>query len=723
MVGRLGSQRALKSSVVTRRVFAFVLTLVVSTVWLIPSASPSGIAYAQTVGAGVSVTGDFRGAGGAQIASLYDPADDLGLRISLIERAPGSESFAATQWFAANPGEFDLGRMKLVATDANFDGKTDLVALYDDGGTSVRLLVWLSTGSSFTFTGTAGWWQSNGYAWSRTKAVLAGNFSAIGHNGLLFIYQYDNFQMRIHYLESDGKQFIFNGNQGVYDSGPGQYDTARARFAIGRFTRSSGPDQIASIYQYPNFQIKIHVFDPSPTGLVPVNGWAGVWASAENTYDLSRAKIAATDVDGDGKTDLLGFYWYGDGSVRVHLFSGAKNLALIDTAGIASFAPFTMPWLETRVVAGDWDRDGKGDLATLTSLSDGTTHVGTLRSNGAQLAWSANSWVSAAATAPQRCAGCWPLNGVPANGSPLLARRTLAVKIDNAPTARPHYGISQADMMVELLVEGFITRLAAYFHSTDPGTIGAVRSVRFSDRYTTPMVRGVLVASGASQITSDFINRDVANGNYVIVSPQFGEGAAFYRSSADGRVVPHNLFTTGSAVREAANNEGGGAPVSVPSWDFLSSAVHAPSAGGFMGSVAASSLEIPYRADATVRYEYDPTTRTYARFQTNGRAFVREVDAANGAAIAARNVVIINTDIIVTGIIEDAGGAPSLDMRLTGVGPATVFRDGRRQDGTWYRGTWFDPFMFVSNAGERILLSPGQTWIHIVPTEWQIPSS
>ncbi len=458
MVGRLGSQRALKSSVVTRRVFAFVLTLVVSTVWLIPSASPSGIAYAQTVGAGVSVTGDFRGAGGAQIASLYDPADDLGLRISLIERAPGSESFAATQWFAANPGEFDLGRMKLVATDANFDGKTDLVALYDDGGTSVRLLVWLSTGSSFTFTGTAGWWQSNGYAWSRTKAVLAGNFSAIGHNGLLFIYQYDNFQMRIHYLESDGKQFIFNGNQGVYDSGPGQYDTARARFAIGRFTRSSGPDQIASIYQYPNFQIKIHVFDPSPTGLVPVNGWAGVWASAENTYDLSRAKIAATDVDGDGKTDLLGFYWYGDGSVRVHLFSGAKNLALIDTAGIASFAPFTMPWLETRVVAGDWDRDGKGDLATLTSLSDGTTHVGTLRSNGAQLAWSANSWVSAAATAPQRCAGCWPLNGVPANGSPLLARRTLAVKIDNAPTARPHYGISQADMMVELLVEGFITR-------------------------------------------------------------------------------------------------------------------------------------------------------------------------------------------------------------------------------------------------------------------------
>jgi hypothetical protein len=57
------------------------------------------------------------------------------------------------------------------------------------------------------------------------------------------------------------------------------------------------------------------------------------------------------------------------------------------------------------------------------------------------------------------------------------------------------------------------------------------------------------------------------------------------------------------------------------------------------------------------------------------------------------------------------------------MGTATVFRDGRRQDGVWYRGTWFDPFVFVSSQGERILLSPGQTWIHIIPSDWQVPSS
>ena len=708
-----------------RRLFSFILTLVISFLWLIPTAMPAEhTALAQTPAAGIPLSGDFKGTGASQIVTISDPADNLGLKIQLLERDPASatEKFTVTDWYGAPANSFDQGRLKWAATDVNFDGKTDLIALQDDGGTSVRILVWLSTGTSFVFTGNAGWWSSDGYAWSRTKAILAGNFSAVGHNGLLFVYQYDNFDMRIHYLESDGTKFIYNGNQGVYDSGPGQYDTARARFVVGRFTRTSGPDQIASVYQYPDLQIKIHVFDPTPIGLVPVNGWGGVWASGPNTYDITKAKFAAADIDGDGKSDLIGFYWYGDGSVRVHLFRGSQNLALISTDGIAQFAPFSMPWLETKVVVGDWNKDGKADLALLTTLVDGSSHVGMLKSNGTALAWTSDTWVSAPGLS-NRCTSCWPLNGQPLLPGASPNHRTLAVKIDNAPDARPHYGLSKADIVVELLVEGFITRLAGWFHSQDPDMVGAVRSVRYSDRYTTPMVRGVLVASGASQSTSDLINRDVANGNYVIVSPQFGEGASFFRSGVDGKVAPHNLFTTGAQIRAGAANEGGAGTVTVPSWDFLSSATHNPTAGGFVGSVPASFIEIPYRPTAAVRYSWDLGTNTYARFQSNGSTFVREVDAANNVAIAAKNIVIINTDVITTTVQEDAGGAFSLDMRLTGTGPATMFRDGRRQDGSWYRGTWFDPFTFISQNGERMLLSPGQTWIHIIPTDWTVPST
>jgi len=224
-----------------RRLSTFILALAICLTWLIPAALPAEhLANAQTPAAGIPLTGDFKGTGATQIAMLSDPTDNLSLRIQVLERDPTSTTgkFTTTEWYASLPGQFDIGKMKWAATDANFDGKTDLIALVDDGATSVRLLVWLSTGTSFVFTGVSGWWSSAGYAWSRTKAILAGNFSAVGHNGLLFVYQYDNFDMRIHYLESDGTKFIYNGNQGVYASGPGQYDTNRARFVVGRFTRT-----------------------------------------------------------------------------------------------------------------------------------------------------------------------------------------------------------------------------------------------------------------------------------------------------------------------------------------------------------------------------------------------------------------------------------------------------------------------------------------------------
>ena len=48
---------------------------------------------------------------------------------------------------------------------------------------------------------------------------------------------------------------------------------------------------------------------------------------------------------------------------------------------------------------------------------------------------------------------------------------------------------------------------------------------------------------------------------------------------------------------------------------------------------------------------------------------------------------------------------------------------GRRQDGTWSRGTVYDPFTFTSYLGEKVLLSPGQTWVHVLPNGWSVPSN
>ncbi len=120
--------------------------------------------------------------------------------------------------------------------------------------------------------------------------------------------------------------------------------------------------------------------------------------------------------------------------------------------------------------------------------------------------------------------------------------------------------------------------------------------------------------------------------------------------------------------------------------------------------------------------DYDPTTRTYARYQDDGTAMQREVDAANNVAIAARNVVVVHTDIWQTNIVEDIFSSKGLDMNLVGTGRAEIFRDGRRLDGVWSRASIYDPFHFYTTVGERVYLSPGQTWIHPVFQTWTIPS-
>ena len=57
----------------------------------------------------------------------------------------------------------------------------------------------------------------------------------------------------------------------------------------------------------------------------------------------------------------------------------------------------------------------------------------------------------------------------------------MVAKIDNTYASAPQIGLGEADMVVEELVEGGLTRLAAFYYSEIPGDVGPVRSMRASD--------------------------------------------------------------------------------------------------------------------------------------------------------------------------------------------------------------------------------------------------
>lgn len=649
------------------------------------------------VGDAVAATGDFSGTHAGQLALIQDPSDDLTLRITL-RTAPADPTSGAV-WFKSDPNFLALGRAKFVVADVDGDGRDDIVALYDSGSYTARLYVFRSTGTSFAFAGM--WWSGADFSWARARGLYAGRFDTTGRDTLLVTYQDDGARMRIVAFTSTGKAFAFAGD--VYASELGLWDLSRSRFAVGRFTRTSGTDQLVALT--PNGpRASLGLFEPGAKGLA----FQPTVFQSDADLDPSRAVLAAADINGDGQEDLVALYSLADGSARVLVFDPAKGFKPENGwTGLAALPPAALCAGSGALVLGDWDADGRADGAALAPAVAGAIRVHRLASAGTTLTVSST-------TEPLRCP-VWPLTGLPLDGGD-AEKRPVYVKIDNNPSARPHYGISRADLVYEWLVEGLTTRLAAVFQSQRPNVIGAVRSVRMTDRPVLASLDAALVYSGGGPEELMAVNYDAAVAHrYVDLGPSYGWG-----HRVDTRPSPYNFFTTYSAIERAlAAAPDGDQPALVAPWAFLPTATGDPKAGGFGASVPATTASIPYRALFGVRYDYDSASRTYARFD-NGE---REVDAANGQAIAARNIVVIQTEVrFTTEFGLDPAGNPKLDEVLTGSGKGVVFRDGLRQEITWTRPDIVDAFTLRNASGERVLLSPGQTWIHVVPQDWTIPS-
>src|SRR5215212_5494054 len=129
----------------------------------------------------------------------------------------------------------------------------------------------------------------------------------------------------------------------------------------------------------------------------------------------------------------------------------------------------------------------------------------------------------------------WPLTGlkVPQDESSALDHPVFVAKMDNTFSSQPQIGLSKADMVVEELVEGGLTRLAAFYYSESPDNVGPIRSMRASDIDVVSPVHGTMVTSGAAPRTIARIK-----GAHIAFRGQGTKG--IYRST--DRSAPYNLF-------------------------------------------------------------------------------------------------------------------------------------------------------------------------------------
>jgi Protein of unknown function (DUF3048) N-terminal domain/Protein of unknown function (DUF3048) C-terminal domain len=282
--------------------------------------------------------------------------------------------------------------------------------------------------------------------------------------------------------------------------------------------------------------------------------------------------------------------------------------------------------------------------------------------------------------------GEWPLTGEPLDGD-LPHHPVYAVKIDNTSSSAPQIGLGKADMVVEEMVEGGLTRLAVFYYSQLPGVVGPVRSMRASDIGILKPVSATMIASGGANKTI----RRLA-GAHVRTLTEGVKG--FYRDSS--RAAPYNLFDKLSET--AAKSGGAWSPPQNPYLPF-------GPASDFAGTIPVKTIDAVFSGSHTTHWKY--TDKGWVRPDSYAKP---------GDDFVADNVLLLRVKIGDAGYL-DPGGYPVPETLFYGKGDAVLVHGDKALQCRWSKEDKASSLMLSTAKGAKVTVPAGHTWIELVPSD------
>jgi len=281
----------------------------------------------------------------------------------------------------------------------------------------------------------------------------------------------------------------------------------------------------------------------------------------------------------------------------------------------------------------------------------------------------------------------WPLTGLQAKAGESVALKhpVLVTKIDNTTSSSPQVGLDHADMVVEELVEGGLTRLAVFYYSDIPDEVGPVRSMRASDVGIVSPVDASVVTSGAAARTISIIKSAGI--------PFFAEGAAgIYRE--EGRVAPYNLFADLSKIAKQAETKAATPPEYLPWGD----------AGDLPRGKPASAFTANFSGGHRTEWAYQ-----------GGKYVNTNSNADAGQQFPADTVLVLHVKVGDAGYLDPAGN-PVPETKFEGDGVCQLFHGGRMVPCQWHKDG-LDGTVTLSNKAGDLSVPAGHTWLELVPID------
>ena len=298
-----------------------------------------------------------------------------------------------------------------------------------------------------------------------------------------------------------------------------------------------------------------------------------------------------------------------------------------------------------------------------------------------------------------------PLNGMIVE-EPWL-NRPVAVMLNNIKAAMPQHGVSQADILYEILAEGGITRcMGIYSDISQVEKLGSIRSAR---KYFIFLAQGY----GASYVhaAGGSIERNLLAGKKDMDLDVSKTSKYVYRDQDRlnaGYSLEHTLFTSGENLLAFAEKQNVATMLKKPANSNMQFAEQSNISGQ-----AVNKATVYFHMGGTPSSGTKSTALTY--HAEDGKYYAAQhggdyIDGNTGETISFNNVLVLKAT---TSFLTEK----KLSIKTTGEGTGYFLSGGQMVPIHWSRPSVSKPFTFTLENGEPVVFAEGSTYIAVIPTD------
>ena len=302
-----------------------------------------------------------------------------------------------------------------------------------------------------------------------------------------------------------------------------------------------------------------------------------------------------------------------------------------------------------------------------------------------------------------------PLTGMADLSENAIGSRPIAIIVENSPAARPQWGISTPDIVIEGVAEGGITRMMWVYADAEkiPEKVGPIRSARHDYVELAKGMNAIFVHMGGSDGSKYGLTlgyQTIRNLGVNNIDGQKWLGTYFQRDTTRNTAIEHRAYTSGSYIKSAITNLGFATRQTDDNWMPYSVI---QSENNSVNLMPCSEISANFSSGYVHNFKYNNADNKYYNY-LNNRVMT---DGNDGSSMAVENVIILYVPV---STLNTSAGHKEWNLEATN-GEGYYAYGGEVQQVRWSKAGKSEPLKITTPDGKELVANQGQTWMGFVP--------